>query len=262
MMPVILSVAGSDCSAGAGIQADLKTAAALGCYAATVITAVTAQNTLGVQAVYPLPDEVIAQQLEAVFGDLQPAAVKIGMIPHAGCVQTLVHALDAYQPARVVCDPVMISTSGRRLMAEEVLQSMQEDLFPRCTLITPNLHEAAHLCGHRLTAVEDMEQTAWELARRYRTSVLVKGGHLDGEHMTDVLADLHTQRTFRFTSRKIDSGNLHGTGCTLSSAIAARMACGLSLHEAVGQAKSYMDGAIERGRQLHIGHGNGPLGHF
>ncbi|EJX06849.1 phosphomethylpyrimidine kinase [gut metagenome] len=262
MIPVVLSVAGSDCSGGAGIQADLKTVAALGGYAATVITAVTAQNTLGVHAIYPLSPQAVADQLDAVFSDLHPLAVKIGMIPHAACIRALVQALDTYRPAWVVCDPVMISTSGRRLMDKDTLAIMQKELFPRCTLITPNLHEAEHLCGHELMDIETMKPTARFLAQQYDTSVLLKGGHLNGRFMTDVLFDQTAQQTFCFTCEKIDSPNLHGTGCTLSSAIATLLADGHSLPEAVQQAKNYMSQAIERGRNLHIGQGNGPLGHF
>lgn len=262
MIPVVVSVAGSDCSGGAGIQADLKTVAALGGYAATVITAVTAQNTLGVQAVYPLPQQAVADQLDTVFSDLRPMAVKIGMMPHAESIHSLVQSLDTYRPTWVVCDPVMISTSGHRLMDDDALLIMQKELFPRCTLITPNLHEAEHLCGHGLAGAEAMEPTARSLAQLYGTSVLIKGGHLSGHLMTDVLYDRTAQHAFCFTDEKIDSPNLHGTGCTLSSAIATLLASGHTLPEAVRLAKSYMNQAIERGKYLHIGQGNGPLGHF
>ncbi len=257
--PVVLSIAGSDSGAGAGIQADLKTVSALGGYAATAITAITAQNTQGVQAVYPLPPEAVAAQIEAVMTDLQPDAVKIGMVQNANIVRAIADSLQQYPVRHVVYDPVMVSTSGRRLMDDDCLQAIQTRLFHLCSLITPNLHEAALLTGQTLATVDDMERAALQLSRQYATAVLVKGGHLTGNQMCDVLHD--GQRTTRHILEKVDSPNLHGTGCTLSSALATFLAYGFPLQEAVERAKIYVHRAIEKGRYLAIGQGNGPLEH-
>ena len=261
--PSVLSIAGSDCSGGAGIQADIKAISALGGYAASAITAVTSQNTLGVQGIFPLPPEVVEGQIRSVMDDLHVRAVKIGMVHDAALVRAIAGCLRRYSPAAVVCDPVMISTSGHRLMAEDTICSIEQELFPLSTLITPNLHEASMLCGRELHTVEEMKEEAMRLSERYGTSVLIKGGHLEGEQMCDVLASaVRPGTTECFVSPRIDSHNLHGTGCTLSSAIATRLAFGYGLEEAIGQAKEYMDGAIRRGRDLHVGHGHGPLWHF
>lgn len=262
MTPIVLSIAGSDSSAGAGIQADLKTVAALGGYAATAITAVTAQNTLGVHEIYPLPPATVAAQITAVLTDLAPQAIKIGMLPSEAIILQVADCLQGDAPRSIVCDPVMISTSGRRLMHEQAIEALQARLFPLCTLLTPNLQEAACLLHTSVNTVEEMEAAATDLALRYGTSVLLKGGHLEGRYMTDVLYDASRHTLHRYSSQKIDTPNLHGTGCTLSSAIATFLAQGEALPCAVLRAKQYMDEAIERGVHLHIGHGNGPLGHF
>lgn len=261
--PSVLSIAGSDSSGGAGIQADIKAISALGGYAASAITAITSQNTMGVQGIYPLPAEVVEGQITSVMDDLDVRAVKIGMVHDATIVQAIVRSLRRYSPPAIVCDPVMISTSGHRLMAEDTIRAIEQELFPLSSLITPNLHEASMLAGHDLHTVEDMKTEACRLARRYDTSVLIKGGHLEGEQMCDVLAPLNRPDTTEcFISLRIDSPNLHGTGCTLSSAIATQLACGYDMEEAIRRAKNYMDGAIRRGRELHVGHGHGPLWHF
>jgi hydroxymethylpyrimidine/phosphomethylpyrimidine kinase len=265
MLPIVFSIAGSDCSGGAGIQADLKTISALGGYAAAAITAVTVQNTLGVQSVAPMAPSVIAAQVEAVMSDLRPQAVKIGMIPDAASAAALVQALRPYgAPTQlpVVCDPVMISTSGRRLMAADTVAVLTSELFPLCRLITPNLPEAEALSGTQLPSVEAMEQAGRALAARFGCAVLVKGGHLSGREMCDVLCHQDLIHFERFTSPRVETPNLHGTGCTLSSAIATYLASGHSLSDAVRQAKAYVQAAILRGRALHVGSGNGPLGHF
>lgn len=268
--PIILSIAGSDCSGGAGIQADIKTISALGGYAASVITAVTAQNTLGVQSVYPIPADMVKAQITSVMDDLRPDAVKIGMVHDAGIVTAIVDCLQTYTPECIVYDPVMISTSGRRLMTEETIQVIKAELFPLCTLITPNLHEASLLCGHTIADTVEMQQAARELSRKYHTDVLVKGGHLQGDDMCDVLhctpasaeTDAHPQDCTLYSYPKIESRNLHGTGCTLSSAIATLLARGNKPDEAVRQAKAYIGTAINHGKEMNIGHGNGPLWHF
>ncbi len=257
--PVVLSIAGSDSSAGAGLQADLKTVSALGGYAATVITAVTSQNTQGVQSVHPLPTEVVSQQIKSVVSDLHPDAVKIGMVPTADIACAIADSLRHHPMRHVVCDPVMVSTSGRQLMDNDCLQILRTQLFPLCTLLTPNLSEASLLAGETLTTIDDMKRAARLLSQRYGTAVLVKGGHLPGQQMCDVLFD--GELISLHSLQKVDSPNLHGTGCTLSSAIATFLTYGFPLQEAVTLAKNYVHQAIQQGRFLSIGQGNGPLEH-
>lgn len=247
-MEVVLTIAGSDTSAGAGIQQDLKTITALGQYGATVITALTAQNTVGVQAVEPVSGEMVARQIRSVMDDLEVRAIKIGMIPTLDVARAIVEQIinyklqiTNYSSLNLVWDPVMISTSGTRLMAEECITYLQENLAPLCTLITPNLPESALF------------------APPYKANMLIKGGHAEGEEMTDTLILMDGTR-HTFTAQKIDSTNLHGTGCTLSSAIASYLAAGCPLPEAVAQAKDYLTRAIQAGKEQNIGHGNGPLG--
>ena len=258
--PVVLSIAGSDCSGGAGIQADIKTISAVGGYAATVITAVTVQNTLGVQAVHIVPATIIRGQIEAVMDDLHPDALKIGMVSDGATVQLIADCLRKYHPRYVVYDPVMVSTSGRKLMDDTAIESIKNELFPLVSLITPNLDEVEVLTGKRPATIEEMQQAAQQLSARYDISVLVKGGHLSGEEMCDVLQS--EGNTYIYKEKKIESRNLHGTGCTLSSSIATYLAQGFPVSEAVGKAKQYVSLAIARGKALEIGHGNGPLGHF
>ncbi len=241
-MNVVLTIAGSDTSAGAGIQQDLKTITALGQYGATVITAITAQNTMGVQAVDPVSGEMVFSQIKSVMDDLDVKAIKIGMIPNLEVAKAIVERLSKTKdPIPVIWDPVMISTSGTRLMAEDCIAYLQEYLTPYCTLITPNLPESALFIPP------------------YKTNMLIKGGHADGDEMTDTLI-LIDGREYQYTKQRISTGNLHGTGCTLSSAIASYMASGYSLPHAVESAKEYLTKAIVAGQKQHIGHGNGPLG--
>ena len=258
--PAILTIAGSDCSGGAGVQADIKTISALSAYAASVITAVTAQNTLGVQGVVPMQAKVVSQQLQSVLEDLPIGAIKIGMLPNASVARVVAKALSRYPDLPVVCDPVMVSTSGRRLMEPETLQVLQKDIFPRCTLITPNLPEASILLDQPITDVESMRKAASLLSAKYRTRVLLKGGHLPGDTVYDILGGATWTNDFKFP--KIASDNLHGTGCTLSSAIATYLGAGLSLFESVMQGEIHVMNAIRAGRDYRIGHGNGPLWHF
>lgn len=255
----ILTIAGSDCSGGAGIQADIKTISALQGYAASVITAITAQNTVGVQEVYPLDTEVVEAQLTSILSDLRPAAIKIGMVHNASIVGVVVDKL-RQRSIPVIFDPVMISTSGRRLMTNDTLRAIRTDLFPLCTLVTPNLHEASLLAGAPITTVRQMIEVARTLAARHGISMLIKGGHLEGEEMCDVLC--HQNEIFSFPTAKVDSPNLHGTGCTLSSAIATLVGQGEPLPQAVAHAKAYTTRCIVRGKDLEIGSGNGPLWHF
>lgn len=261
---IVLSVAGSDCSGGAGVQADIKTVSALGGYAAAAITAVTVQNTLGVQRVYPVPAEVVGQQMEAVLEDLKPDVVKIGMTGSAEVVREISRVLLNGFAGKIVLDPVMASTSGHKLMDKETVEAICTELLPIVSLVTPNLHEIAPLLpgasGCVPASIEEMKRAAQEIYQTYGCACLVKGGHLEGEKMCDVLHDGH--ETHCFSTERIDSKNLHGTGCTLSSAIATFLAHGDSLHEAVKQAKNYVTWAIGAAQHLEIGKGNGPLWHF
>lgn len=259
--PVVLSIAGSDCSGGAGIQADIKTISALGGYAASAITAITVQNTLGVQHVEAVSPQIVRDQIEAVISDLHPEAIKIGMVNDIATIRVIAHCLQKHQPRLVVYDPVMVSTSGHQLMASEAIREIKEVLFPLTTLITPNLHEVAVLCDRPISSQEEMLQAAQELSVQFRTSVLVKGGHLPGNEMCDVLHALDGKSCI-YRGKKIESRNLHGTGCTLSSAIATKLAQGYLPDEAIRQAKRYIEQAIAAGKDLNIGEGNGPLWHF
>lgn len=258
---VVLSIAGSDCSGGAGIQADIKAISALGAYAATAITAVTVQNTRGVSEVHALPPTVVAAQVEAVLSDLRPGALKIGMIDSAATASALCEVLRKYPAAPVVYDPVMISTSGMHLMAPDTMEAVRSSLFPLLTLVTPNLHEAEALAGCRVRTVDEMQEVARQLAHRYGCAFLVKGGHLSGDAMCDVLCDEQGSISL-FSTPRVHSGNLHGTGCTLSAAIATGLAQGYSLEKSVERAKNYVSRCIEAGSELRIGEGNGPLWHF
>ena len=265
--PIVLTIAGSDCSGGAGIQADIKTISSLGCYAASVITAVTSQNTLGVQAVLPLPATTVSTQIESVCSDLKVKAVKIGMIPNEECARVIVKQLKKFKPSFIVYDPVMVSTSGKALMEEETIAFVSKELFPLCTLITPNLPEASRLLADmKISNEEEMDKAATELAETYHTSILLKGGHLDSSDMMDILhlpsSVKRSVRHFVFHSDKIISPNLHGTGCTLSSAIASYLSGGYSLPDSVEFSKDYLTEAIRQARNMEIGHGNGPLWHF
>lgn len=254
-MKTILTIAGSDTSAGAGIQQDLKTITALGHYAVTVPTALTAQNTVGVQRVMAVPDDMLRAQLDSVLSDISVAAVKIGMIPNGESARIITAAVSQLR-VPVVCDPVMLSTSGTQLMADECIDYIMQTLFPLCTLVTPNLPEALRLSG--LPAGSDAEAMGRRLVSMCGTAFLLKGGHAEGRLMRDILCCPDGQK-HEYCSPRIDSPNLHGTGCTLSSAVAALLAEGKSLHEAVAGAKALIDKGIAGGRTLRIGRGNGPL---
>ena len=256
-MKTVLSIAGSDPSGGAGIQADLKTMALNGVYGMSVITALTAQNTTGVTAVEPVSPLFLQQQLDAVFSDIPPDGVKIGMVSAAPLIQVIARCLETHRPKHVVVDPVMLSTSGTRLLSEDALAALQEDLLPQATLITPNLPEAEVLSGQTITGEEDMVRAARDLSARYRCAVLCKGGHSPDGGANDLLC--HQGKVLWFRGKRIDTPNAHGTGCTLSSAIAANRAKGFSLEEAIRRAKQYLSGALAA--MLDLGRGAGPLDH-
>ncbi len=256
----VLSIAGSDSGGGAGIQADLKTFSALGCYGMTAITAVTAQNTQGVRAIHGIPPDMLRAQIDAVAEDIGVDAVKIGMLHDPEVVRVVVNAIDRHQMLQVVLDPVMVATSGDRLMADETVNVLVQELFPLVTVITPNLDEAALLLGRSIDGADALDEAASALLALGAPAVLLKGGHLPGDLVVDVLAMAGGGR-LRLQSPRIATHNGHGTGCTLSAAIAAHLALGLPLPQAVEQARAYILGAIAAGADVHTGHGHGPLNH-
>jgi len=257
----VLTIAGSDSGGGAGIQADLKTFAALGCYGSSVLTALTAQNTRQVTGIHPVPPPFIAEQLKAVLSDIGTDAVKIGMLHSAEVIITVAEVLAQFNAPNIVVDPVMVAKSGDKLLQDEAIDALKTYLLPMATLITPNLPEASVLLGHPIETFADMPMAADELAQLLPGSVLVKGGHLDTAESSDLLYISPTDRHW-FPTARIDTQNSHGTGCTLSSAIAAGLAKGLPLPEAVGTAKDYLTGALKAGADYSLGHGHGPVHHF
>jgi hydroxymethylpyrimidine/phosphomethylpyrimidine kinase len=258
--PRVLSIAGSDSGGGAGIQADLKTFAALGCFGMTAITALTAQNTCGVRAIHPVPPDMLRAQIDAVLEDIGADAVKVGMLHSPEIVRTVAQAIDRHQLSRVVFDPVMVATSGAKLIDDPAIAVLVAELFPRTALITPNLDEAALLVGRPLASAQDMAQAAAELVARGARAVLLKGGHLAGDKVIDVLLEASGEPIWMAAPR-IDTANTHGTGCTLSSAIAAHLALGATLAQAVQQARDFVRQALQAGASVKTGQGSGPLNH-
>lgn len=255
-MKTALTIAGSDSSGGAGIQADIKTMTLNGVYASSCITAITAQNTQGVRSVQEVDPDILRDQLDMVFEDIFPDAVKIGMVSSKTLIQVIAEALSRHKARKIVLDPVMVATSGARLMEEAALESLVKDLLPLADLITPNIPEGEILAGQEIKSSQDMEKMAKKIGEDYGVAVLLKGGHqistandllYDGEGLT------------WFYGERVDNPNTHGTGCTLSSAIAANLAKGLSMEEAVKEAKAYITGCLRAG--LDLGHGSGPLDH-
>lgn len=261
--PRVLTIAGSDSGGGAGIQADLKTFSALGCYGMTAITALTAQNTQGVRGIHGVPAAFLKDQIAAVVEDIGVDAVKIGMLHAPDIVEAVAWAIDTYGLKQVVLDPVMVATSGDVLIQRETVAVLVAELFPRATVITPNLDEAGLLLGRTVQGVEELEPACADLLARGAQAVLLKGGHLGGDMLTDVLAIRDEPAAYwqRLVGPRIASQNTHGTGCTLSSAVAAHLALGLTLEEAVQAAHAYIRGAIEAGAAIKTGHGHGPLNH-
>ncbi|MBO7288186.1 MAG: bifunctional hydroxymethylpyrimidine kinase/phosphomethylpyrimidine kinase [Bacteroidales bacterium] len=266
--PIVLSIAGSDSSGGAGIQADLKTFSALGVYGATAITAITAQNTLGVVSQMALPPQMVREQIIAVMDDLHPSVVKIGMLSNAEIVNAVAEVLSEYKP-KIILDPVIVSTSGHRLLSVEAQEVIKEKLLPISELVTPNIPEMAALTNMPLSSFEEKEKAANYLLNLGVKAVLLKGGHEDGEVKTDILffrthevSSQLTAHSSQLVSESISTKNVHGTGCTLSSAIAAFLALDYSLEDAVKEAKRYITEAIRAGADVKIGHGFGPVNHF
>lgn len=257
----VLSIAGSDSGGGAGVQADLKTAAALGCYGMTAITAITAQNTLGVQAIHALPPALLAQQIDAVVEDIGADAVKIGMLHEPEVVRVVAAAIRRHRLRNVVLDPVMVATSGDRLITAPTMRVLVDELFPLACVVTPNLDEAAWLLGRGIDAAAQLEDAARALQALGAPALLLKGGHLAGAEVVDLLLPASPAAPVRWSSPRIASRNTHGTGCTLSTAIACQLALGLALTDAVAAARAYVQGALAAAATLRIGHGHGPLNH-
>ncbi|MCQ2342442.1 MAG: bifunctional hydroxymethylpyrimidine kinase/phosphomethylpyrimidine kinase [Paludibacteraceae bacterium] len=263
----VLTIAGSDSGGGAGIQADIKTISACGCYAMSAITAITAQNTLGVNSVTPIPVSAIEEQITAVLDDIEADAIKIGMLHSQEVVECVGKMLNKYAIKDVVLDPVMVSTSGHRLIEESAIDSLINNLFPHVRIITPNIPEAEILLSanaNRLSTLSqaDLGIAARELGQRYHLSVLLKAGHLTEDKLVDILYDHEKGEMTELPSKRIYTKNTHGTGCTMSSALASYLAKGLPLKEATQAAKTYIDEAIAAGAEYQIGRGFGPVAHF
>lgn len=256
-MKTVLTIAGSDCSGGAGIQADIKTIAAQHMYAMSVITALTAQNTTGVSGVQEISPDFVAKQLDCIFTDIPPDSVKIGMLSGEGTIRAVAAKLRQYGAKNVVVDPVMVSTSGTSLLSEAGRRALWEELLPLSTLVTPNLPEAQVFSGQPVETEGDMLRAAREISRRCRCAVLIKGGHLAGD-AADLLYE--EGKALWLRTRRISNPNTHGTGCTLSSAIASNLAKGYDLDESVERAKEYISGALAA--MLDLGHGSGPMNHM
>jgi hydroxymethylpyrimidine/phosphomethylpyrimidine kinase len=259
--PVALTIAGSDSSGGAGIQADLKTFAALGVYGASVITALTAQNTKGVTGIHQVPAEFVTAQIEAVFSDLDVNAVKIGMVAQLATIEAIVAGLARWSPKHVVLDPLMVATSGDRLLTADAIDALRTKLIPRASLITPNLPEAAALLGAPVAVSEaDIEGQGQLLLSMGCAAVLIKGGHREGSESIDYL--VRGSGTVALAAPRIATKNTHGTGCSLSSAITAGLAKGEDLETAVRNAKAFISAAIAAADRFSVGHGHGPIHHF
>lgn len=260
--PTVLSIAGSDSCGGAGIQADIKTATALGAYAMTAITAVTAQNTCGVTTWQPVADELLAEQLRAVLSDITPLAVKTGMVPSASHIRIIADAIRHYSLRNVVVDPVAVATSGDSLTAGGALEASVRSLFPLAAVVTPNLPEASMILGMKVTESNAVEASRLIIRQFGPQAVLLKGGHGSDSMLTDTLVMSHTDQVLTFTYPRIDTPNTHGTGCSLSSAIASMLAMGAPMPQAVGAAIRFVHEAIEAGAAFSIGHGHGSINHL
>lgn len=259
--PVVLTIAGSDSGGGAGIQADIKTISALGCFATTAITAVTVQNTLGVKAIHPVAISFVTGQIRAVMDDMKPAVIKIGMVHSAELAAAIAAVLRDYPGIPVILDPVMVASSGDRLISAGTVEVLKKELFPLSTLVTPNLKEASILADREINNPGEMKLAADELLKLGSLAVLVKGGHLTGPNLVDVYAHRDGYGK-QFPSLAIDTVNTHGTGCSLSAAIAAHLAMGKDLELAIDRSITYIQEAILQGADVISGGGHGPLNHF
>ncbi len=258
----VLTIAGSDSGGGAGIQADIKAISACGCYAASAITAVTVQNTVGVEAVHPIPLEVIEGQIGAVLSDIGADAIKIGMMHSTEVVDVVCRQLDKFGVRNVVVDPVMVATSGHRLIEQSAIESLKANLLPRARVITPNIPEAEILLGESITDQSQLAAMARKLSMGGSVSVLLKAGHLTEDRLVDIFYNAETDQIVELASKRLTTPNTHGTGCTLSSAFAAMLAKGMALSDAARAAKEYINAAIISGAEFEIGGGHGPVDHF
>jgi hydroxymethylpyrimidine/phosphomethylpyrimidine kinase len=258
----VLTIAGSDSGGGAGIQADLKTFSAIGCYGMSVITALTAQNTRGVNGIHAVPPAFAVEQMDAVIGDIGTDAVKIGMLYSAELIEVVAEALKKHRIGKIVLDPVMVAQSGDKLLQDDAIEAIKKHLMPLADVVTPNIPEASVLCGRQLKTWIDIENAAQTLAQHGSRSILIKGGHGEENKSIDLLFLAHENRLVRLEADRIKTHNNHGTGCTLSSAIAAFMAKGKDIEDAVKKAKTFMNQAIAAGAQYQIGQGHGPVHHF
>ena len=258
----VLTIAGSDSGGGAGIQADLKAIAANGCYGMSVITALTAQNTKGVFGIHPVPVSFVREQLQAVLSDIGSDAIKIGMLFSSELIEMIAAELKVLATGNIVLDPVMVATSGDKLLKDEAVSSLKNSLIPMANLITPNLPEASVLLGREITTNKELADAAKELSELGCPNVLIKGGHLEEGDCDDLLYMAGSGEVRTYPVRRIETKNSHGTGCTLSSAIAAGLAKGLPIDAAVAAGKEYITGAIESGAKYKIGEGHGPVDHF
>lgn len=259
---IALTIAGTDPSGGAGVQADLKAFSACGCYGTSAITALVDQNTMGVKSVLPIPIEFVADQIRSVIEDTGVDAIKIGMLHSAELVTKVQETLASYPIRDIVLDPVMVATSGDTLLKEDAIENLKKQLLPCVRVITPNIPEAEVLLGEKIEDQEDLPHFAKKLAKEYTVSVLLKAGHLTQNELIDVFYNYETQETLRLPSQRLYTPNTHGTGCTLSSALAAFLARGFSLNDAVIQAKKYISEALSAGAEYRIGKGHGPVHHF
>jgi len=258
----VLTIAGSDSGGGAGIQADIKSISACGCYASSAITAITAQNTIGVRAIHPIPSAILKSQIEAVLDDIETDAIKIGMLHSPENIQVIADCLDKYKIKHVVLDPVMLATSGDQLLLDEAINELKTILFSRVRIITPNLPEAELLLGRKIKKQSEFREVAKELAEQYQVSVLLKGGHSNEEVLVDVLYDFEKREFLDMRSPRINTKNTHGTGCSLSSALASFLAKGNDMKDSAKMAKAYISQAIQEGVDYETGKGHGPVHHF
>jgi len=258
----VLTIAGSDSGGGAGIQADIKTISACGCYAMSSITAITVQNTTGVRGVYPVPLEAVSGQISSVLDDIGADAVKIGMLHSSEVIKTVKDTLEKYKIKNIVLDPVMVATSGDKLLKDEAIETLKNYLMPVVRVITPNIPEAEILLGKKIHSQKELPQMAKELSLNRSVSVLLKAGHLTDNKLIDIFYNAENDRIIALKTKKINTKNIHGTGCTLSSAIASFLAHGLPLNDAVREAKNYIDRAIASGAEYALGKGHGPVHHF
>lgn len=258
----VLTIAGSDSGGGAGIQADIKTISACGCYATSALTAITAQNTLGVTDIHPIPVETLKKQIRAVLEDIGTDCVKIGMLHNSETILAVHEVLQEFEISNIVLDPVMVATSGSVLLQEEAITALKEVLIPSARVITPNIPEAAILLGTKIVEQKKLPGLAKELSLDGKVSVLLKAGHLSEQELIDIFYNAETGETMELKSQRLHSKNTHGTGCTLSSAFAAMLARGFDLNDSAKRAKYYINKALTQGAQYNIGKGHGPVHHF